>query len=440
MADSSDSSLEVEVRSEPRIVLKENVDGRRTDDSVPPSLRKDGSMETEAVSKSEKAEEKEMEIKNLEDKSIIIPARVKRALEEAKDFGHYSSLRTFRYLHLFAGEKDALGDAIAAEATRARIKVECIGLDRKTNAEVDLSNSEVMEKIRGEVEDDEWDGYHTGFPCGSFSRARWVPGGPPPVRSSQEMYGLASNSQRQQEEADRGTLGAVRSSELMVLQCERADKRGIQRISTLENPPGTEGIEGSAWMLPEMKRDLEKVDAAVANYNTRAFQSDKVRWFKPGRWAGRIGQDDFKDLCKICRCPNWVTHKSLVGKAGGRGLSQGFGGGSGEENRQQLQEDAGLGVVEIHDGHQEGGGHVIAGELDKKYGQEETNEKTPAEHPGQGRGEDPIIFVKDVEEGVQESGRGTLCGGNEKSSESSGQASWSTGDRKESERRMGKFL
>ena len=28
-----------------------------------------------------------------------------------------------------------------------------------------------------------------------------------------------------------------------------------------------------------------------------------------------VGQDDFKDLCKICRCPNWVTHKSLVGKA-----------------------------------------------------------------------------------------------------------------------------
>ena len=197
MADSSDSSLEVEVRSEPRIVLKENADGRRTDDSVPPSLRKDGSMETETASKSEKVEEKEMEIKNLEDESIIVPARVKRALEEAKDFGHYSSLRTFRYLHLFAGEKDALGDAIAVEAKRARIKVECIGLDRKTNAEVDLSNSEVMEKIRGEVEGDEWDGYHSGFPCGSFSRARWVPGGPPPVRSSQEMYGLASNSQRQ---------------------------------------------------------------------------------------------------------------------------------------------------------------------------------------------------------------------------------------------------
>lgn len=315
MTDSSDSSLEVEVRTGPRVVLKENVDGRRTDDPAPPSSRKDGSVEAGMVSSNERAEGKEMEIKNLEDESIVVPARVKKALEEAKDFGHYSTLRTFRYLHLFAGEKDALGDAIAAEAKRARIKVECIGLDRKTNAEVDLSNSEVMEKIRGEVEDDEWDGYHSGFPCGSFSRARWVPGGPPPVRSSQEMYGFASNSQRQQEEADRGTLGAVRSSELMVLQCERADKRGIQKVSTLENPPGTEGIEGSAWMLPEMKRDLEKVDAAVANYNTCAFQSDKVRWFKPGRWAGRIGQDDFKDLCKICRCPNWVTHKSLVGKA-----------------------------------------------------------------------------------------------------------------------------
>lgn len=102
---------------------------------------------------------------------------------------------------------------------------------------------------------------------------------------------------------------------MMALQCKRADMRGIQKVSTLENPPGTEGIEGSAWMLPEIKRDLETVQAARADFNACAFQVEKVRWFQPGRWAGRIGDDDFKDLCKICRCPNWVTHKSLVGKA-----------------------------------------------------------------------------------------------------------------------------
>lgn len=307
MSDSSESSVEVEVRSGAGVVLRENTRCRDADTSAPPSSKGDGEKGAEQM--------KELEIKDLEDKSIVTPPRVRKGLEEAKDFGHFSSLRVFRFLHLFSGEKDALGEAIEAEAKKARIRVECVGLDRKTDANVDLNDAEKMGRLKKEVEEDEWDGFHSGFPCGSFSRARWNPGGPPPVRSSKEMYGFADNSARQQEEADRGTLGAVRSSEMMALQCKRADARGIQKVSTLENPPGTEGIEGSAWMLPEIKRDLEAVQAAKADFNTCAFQSEKVRWFKPGRWAGRIGDDDFKDLCKICRCPNWVTHKSLVGKA-----------------------------------------------------------------------------------------------------------------------------
>ena len=308
MSESSEYSLEVEVRTAAGVNRTDDTRGLAADNLASPSRGRDGGEGAEV------SEPVKMEIKDLEDKSIVVPQRVRGALEKAKDFGQFKERRTFRFLHLFSGEKDVLGDAIKKEAKKFRVNVECVGLDRKTDGGVDLSNAETMDKIKKEVEDDEWDGLHSGFPCGSFSRARWNPGGPPPVRSSREMYGCSTNTVRQQEEADRGTLAAVRSSDLMHTQCNRADKRGIQRIATLENPPGTEGIEGSAWMLPEIQNDLTAVDAEQADYNTCAFQTSKVRWFKPGRWAGRIGQEDFRERCKICKCPNWISHQPLIGK------------------------------------------------------------------------------------------------------------------------------
>ena len=243
MSESSEYSLEVEVRTAAGVNRADDTRERAADNLASPSQRGESSEPTK------------MEIKDLEDKSIVVPQRIREALEEAKDFGQFKERRTFRFLHLSSGEKDVLGDAIKKEAKKFRMNVECVGLDRKTNGGVDLGNAETMDKIKKEVENDEWDGLHSGFPCGSFSRARWNPGGPPPVRTSREMYGCSTNSVRQQEEADRGTLAAVWSSDLMRTQCNRADKRGIQRIATLENPPGTEGIEGSAWMLPEIQNE-----------------------------------------------------------------------------------------------------------------------------------------------------------------------------------------
>lgn len=150
--------------------------------------------------------------------------------------------------------------------------------------------------------------------CGSFSMARWKPGGPPPVRSRDEIYGIATNNVKQQQEADRGTLAATRSVALMKLQCARADARGIPRVATGENPPGTDGVEGSAWLLPEIVQDLREMEAEEAVFNTCAFQDGKVRWYKPGKWAGKLGDETMADMRKICKCPNWVRHQPLLGK------------------------------------------------------------------------------------------------------------------------------
>ena len=56
-----------------------------------------------------------------------------------------------------------------------------------------------------------FDDFHSGFPCSSFSRARFR-GRPPPVRDRQHLRGRPSNSRVQQLEAEKSTLWATRSA------------------------------------------------------------------------------------------------------------------------------------------------------------------------------------------------------------------------------------
>ena len=195
MTSSSGSDLEVEVRSG----LEE---GRIAPGRVSRALTNDGVVEPSG----------DREFKDLQGREVKMPLRVLEALDSAKEF---REKRKFKYLHLFSGCPDVLSEAIVEEGKRNRLWVECKGVDRKSDKEIDLHETETITKWKEEV----WDG--------SFSMARWKPGGPPPVRSQDEIYGMATNNLKQQQEADRGTLAATRSVALMKLQCARADARGV---------------------------------------------------------------------------------------------------------------------------------------------------------------------------------------------------------------------
>ena len=200
------------------------------------------------------------------------------------------------------------------EAERNRLEVHVMSLDRQLDQNLDLSRQETYEILKGDVEKGEWDAVHAGFPCGSFSRARHnaQPGQPGPVRDGKNIYGLESNSARQQSEADRGTLMAAQAGWIYESQVASMQKRGVPEISTLENPPGDQEC-GSAWMLPELAKVLNTTNADLIEYNTCAFQTRlKVRHYKPGVWAGRL--EGIGSINKICKCQAWVKHESLVGK------------------------------------------------------------------------------------------------------------------------------
>ena len=72
------------------------------------------------------------------------------------------------------------------------------------------------------------DAYHSGFPCGTFSRLRFrkAPGMLGPVRSREELYGIWSNSAKQQEECDLGTIMMSRS-------CAVAEEWLLSRLSSM---------------------------------------------------------------------------------------------------------------------------------------------------------------------------------------------------------------
>ena len=244
-----------------------------------------------------------------------VPHRVKVALENSKDFSDFRSRRPFKFLHLFAGPSDRLGSAVKAEAEKNRLEVHILSLDRQIDKNLDLSQRKTYEVLKTDVDKGEWDALHAGFPCGSFSRARHNarPGMPGPVRDGRNIYGLESNSPKQQAEADKGTLMAAQASWLYQAQVESMRSRGLPEVSTLENPPGDSDC-GSAWMVPEVAKALNETNGDLIEYNTCAFQSrSNIRHYKPGVWAGRM--EGIGAVNEICRCPAWVKHEPLVGKA-----------------------------------------------------------------------------------------------------------------------------
>ena len=244
------------------------------------------------------------------------PERVKEAAKKARDFGEFKRYRTFNFIHLFSGPQDNLAAALIEGSKKAGIEVRCRSVDIKMDGAHNLRDAEKWKELGTEVDNGDYDGSHGGFPCGSFSRVRWrkAPGYPEPVRSLEHPYGLPSNSGQQQTEADVGTLMATWTTSLLERQAENQKARGVPEIATMENPPGSDTqFECPAWALPEIKEIIERIEANSVEFNTCAYMTkEKVRFFKPAKWAGKL--EGLEKLNKVCRCPAWITHKPAVEK------------------------------------------------------------------------------------------------------------------------------
>jgi hypothetical protein len=125
---------------------------------------------------------------------------------------------------------------------------------------------------RGEIQ-----GYHSGFVCSSFSRARFRSGGPPPVRDRDHPLGLPSNDLNQRLEAVRGNLMVSRSVVMCQATLKGGRSFGRNHTATVENPddPGTAPFP-SAFILPVMT-DWEKDEGSAfvkATFNSCIYGTE----------------------------------------------------------------------------------------------------------------------------------------------------------------------
>ena len=153
--------------------------------------------ETKPTRSDETTEEKEHSTSAAEQlletaKTATIPDRVKDALDDASDFGRFRESRVFTFLHLFSGPNDRLAAALKEEGAKAGLKVNVDSVDIKMDKSMDLRKGPAVEEIEKRITQGNYDGFHAGFPCGSFSRVRWVEsaGMPGPVRSRQFPYAV----------------------------------------------------------------------------------------------------------------------------------------------------------------------------------------------------------------------------------------------------------
>ena len=124
----------------------------------------------------------------------MIPERVQEALSKATSFTEFKAARTFNVLHLFAGKRDVLGEAIKRLAEIEGMKVDLYSIDTEIDPSFNLMNELPYMDILDDARGGKFDAAHAGPPCGSFSRVRVRPGGPPPVRSLRFIYGLPTNT------------------------------------------------------------------------------------------------------------------------------------------------------------------------------------------------------------------------------------------------------
>lgn len=155
-----------------------------------------------------------------------LPDRVKEALNGVSSFEEYRRKRVFKYLHVYSGPEDVLGKAIKAEATKERRGCEVTSLDKLVNKDLDMTDVNQHRELCQEVRAGEYDGMHAGFPCCSFSVARWSKNpGPrqraPWQRSMDSVRTRKSDSQRptRARSVAYGSTGGIRSRQKSPVGC-----------------------------------------------------------------------------------------------------------------------------------------------------------------------------------------------------------------------------
>ena len=228
----------------------------------------------------------------------------------------YVLKRKFRFLHYYAGKDDPLGAEIKTEARLRNMQVEVVSCEKERGVDL-LQDTPYLQHCE-EASEGLWDGFHSGFPCTTYTRLKFrpAPGYPGPLRTRQYPYGLPDLSDARRRECDEGTLHASRSAHLADLVLGEASPNKIRPVATLENPPPSDHPEHlSAWELSEVKRVVDKHSLKVVDFKTCSVQAEipvGKRNLKPQRFVGSLLNMD--ELGGECPCGEGAKHEPIIGK------------------------------------------------------------------------------------------------------------------------------
>ena len=156
-----------------------------------------------------------------------------------------------RFLHMFSGMRRQ-GDLewyLTRMGAAAGLHVVVESMDLAYGERNDLDSQEVVDRLVQLGKQGFYSGAHNGAPCATWSRVRFRPGGPPPLRTRESPWGIASNTKAQQEYCD--LHSRLWKNSMSVLE---AVVQGNGHVSN-EHPkdPGRDPYP-STWDLKQMKR------------------------------------------------------------------------------------------------------------------------------------------------------------------------------------------
>ena len=206
-------------------------------------------------------------------------------------------------LHLFSGPRRC-GDLehwLQHLGALNNVPVVVYSLDTIISAKHDLLNNDLFGQLRRWCYSGLVFAIVGGFPCCTVSRARHRPGGPPPLRSRQYLFGLPGLSSHHRQQCDRGSELFLRTMDL---------GRGVTScggVCVLENPqdPGHAPYP-SFWATPQWKH-------AVSSWGWELFSGDQCMYGSPVKKPTSLGGflpglEDFHEV----RCTHG-KHDAQVG-------------------------------------------------------------------------------------------------------------------------------
>ena len=212
----------------------------------------------------------------------------------------------FFFHHLYSGlrrEQDLEWYLLRAGGA-AGLRIVVRTYDVGYGPEFDLLQPEVLERLHQEIRAGRGDGAHSGAPCSTWSRARFRPNGPPPLRTRDRPWGLPRLSAADRKKVDQHSALLVNGLECLELLAE------LGAPGTAEHPedPGRAPFP-SIWATELYQSFEKKAHYVRISFPQCAFEADSE---KPTTLAYHKLLDAEKRFAGL-RCTH-AAHVPLIGK------------------------------------------------------------------------------------------------------------------------------